>query len=956
MAAIGNSLREALSKAKGRISSPRGSPRSSPRTSTDTVGSREQFSSSRFNSLDSDRSELYSSSDDLGNDEGSPMSKSQKRKHNHRKSREMRRLAAEERERDLSKERRRKDEEARKLEPPEMQARYGFLPLVSEEQEYHRDKVDQITIDQVGQEVTLRARIHSIRRMSAKLVFFVLRQQILSIQGVLEEHQSQVSEHMVQWAEKLPTGTVVIIKGLIQKPHEPVKACTVHDAEVVIRELHVVAARTDAVPFDVQEAEMRMLKGEDESGHTVHINLRTRLANRVLDLRTSSSQAIFRINAAVGSLFRQYLDSQGFMEIHSPKLQGGATEGGASVFEVKYFGRPAFLAQSPQLAKQMCISADFERVYEIGPVFRAENSNTHRHLTEYTGLDLEMAIEEDYHEALRMIDATLKYVYKGVYDRFQRELETVGAFYPDYKPLTWLDETLVLSFHEGIQLLRDSGWKDDNGNEPSYLEDLSTRSEIRLGQLVKEKYNTDYYILDKFPTSARPFYTMPDPHDPNITNSFDIFLRGQEILSGGQRIHDADVLEANIIKAGMNPKNLEEYLEAFRWGMPRHAGGGIGLERVVMLLLCLGDVRLGSLFPRDPKSFPPGPPPPKLRHLEASTLNPPWENKNIPESERELQPLEKLIANYGSSTNTSWYDERCQIWRDPSTGAAIAYVPMHRYALMPGDPLCDESQYAKVIQTFLKWLKKELRLKPVWLLVSKEVEEVLGAKMGWKSFSCVAEQTVDPSKNAAEEDSDLGRKIRHAQRGGVKIVEIPFGEPVPEDIRQKCDERIQDWLNNRHGTQVRLSSIIPWRDMEHRRYWYALDKDGKICSLVILAQLSVKHGWQVKYSLDFPGAPNGTIEYITIHAMNAVAHTGATTVTFGGGASSKLTSGHNMTGVKVRVLEKSYKAIAANLHLIRKTEFRQKLGATEDLIYICYPPGGLGPHGIKAILEFFEDE
>ena len=149
---------------------------------------------------------------------------------------------------------------------------------------------------------------------------------------------------------------------------------------------------------------------------------RVRLNNRIVDLRTAPSQSIFRIQSGICNLFRTYLDAQGFIEIHTPKLQGGATESGASVFELNYFGRPAFLAQSPQLAKQMCMAADFERVYEIGPVFRAEDSNTPRHLTEYTGMDLEMALEEHYHEALDIIDGMFKSLWQGIYDRYQPEI------------------------------------------------------------------------------------------------------------------------------------------------------------------------------------------------------------------------------------------------------------------------------------------------------------------------------------------------------------------------------------------------------------------------------------------------------------------------------------------------------------------------------------------------------
>ncbi|KAL8723634.1 MAG: hypothetical protein Q9225_000077 [Loekoesia sp. 1 TL-2023] len=192
-----------------------------------------------------------------------------------------------------------------------------------------------------------------------------------------------------------------------------------------------------------------------EDSRNQHISQRTRLANRIIDLRTSPSLAIFRINSGICGLFRSDLNSQGFMEIHTPKLQGGAIESGSSVFQVEYFGRPAFLAQSPQLAKQMTIGSDFQRVYEIGPVFRAENSNTHRHLTEYTGLVIELALSEHYHEALDLIDETFKHIFEGVYRRFRKELDIITTQFPHQDPV-WLNQTVRIPFKEGIAMLRES--------------------------------------------------------------------------------------------------------------------------------------------------------------------------------------------------------------------------------------------------------------------------------------------------------------------------------------------------------------------------------------------------------------------------------------------------------------------------------------------------------------------
>jgi ergosteryl-3beta-O-L-aspartate synthase len=531
-----------------------------------------------------------------------------------------------------------------------------------------------------------------------------------------------------------------------------------------------------------------------------------RLANRVIDLRTNAAQSTFRIQSGVGRAFREFLNSKGFIEIHTPKLQGGATESGASVFEVNYFGRPTFLAQSPQLAKQMAIASDFGRVYEVGPVFRAENSNTHRHMTEFIGLDIEMAIHEHYHEALHVIDGVFKSIFHTIYTHYRPEVDAIKRYFP-HEDLAWLDSTPIIPFTEGLQMLFESGFVEENGQPPKY-EDLSRAAELRLGQLVKAKFNTDYYILDKFPASARPFYTMPDPTDSRASNSFDIFIRGQEVVSGAQRIHNPEMLRENMKKKGVKiGAGMEEYLQAFEWGAPPHAGAGIGLERVVFLTLDLGDIRYASWFPRDPKSFPVQATKVEPPHPEADTLKfrislPEGGMASLADDDKLFPSLGKMIANYGDASNTSWLDDRYQVWRHSDTGAAVGWSPMHGYAIVIGNPLCDESQYFTVISAFLKFLKTQ-NLRPLWLLVGPEVEAVLAEKLGWSCFSCVAEERVmDPGRNPAKENPDVVRKVRHAKKEGVRIVDVPANEGVPEDIKAKIEIRMNDWKANRKGQQA----------------------------------------------------------------------------------------------------------------------------------------------------------
>ena len=575
----------------------------------------------------------------LTNANGKPNSKNQKRKEERRRSHEAR-LVTNEKEREDTRQRKKQEhEKAWHDEPHGINRRYGDMPLVQSQQRKHQrlQAIETISSMKPGDEVVIRARVHNVRKMSSKLAFILFRHQLHSVQGVLTEEERLISQHMVQWAEGIMSGSVVLVKGIVQRPKETVRACSVKEQEILIREMHVISRGPLSAPFTVYEDENT--KNLELQGEHSNISDRLRLANRIIDLRTTTSQAIFSVSSGVCNLFRSYLDSQGFIEIHTPKLQGGATESGSSVFQLDYFGRPAFLAQSPQLAKQMCIAADFERVYEIGPVFRAENSNTHRHLTEYTGLDLEMVIEEHYHESLELILDTLKAVFEGIYQRYSKEVDFIKHHFP-HEDLVWLDETPRIPFAKGVQMLRDSGWTDENGNPPSPDQDLHTRDEIRLGEIVKEKYKTDLFVLDKFPASARPFYTMPDPTDNSKTNSFDMFIRGQEILTGGQRIHDHNMLEDQMKKQGVDPGSMEEYMEGFRLGAPPHAGAGIGLERLIMLIFKLDNIRLASLFYRDPTSLPAKPPTSRLRHQADDTLEPPWGVGNMAADEGQMQPLD----------------------------------------------------------------------------------------------------------------------------------------------------------------------------------------------------------------------------------------------------------------------------------------------------------------------------
>lgn len=474
---------------------------------------------------------------------------------------------------------------------------YGQLPLINSASTSHQErvKIAGLSAADDGKEVIVRARVHTSRQQGATMAFLTLRQQSALIQCLIKADGEHVLKQMVKFAGGINFESIVVVHGTVRKVEDLIKLATVQDAEVHVSKIYVVSAAPEQLPILIEDASRS--DAEAEAAGLPVVNLDTRLDARVIDLRTTTNQAIFRIQAGIAKLFREFLDQRGFVEIHTPKLLGAATEGGANVFEVTYFKTLAYLAQSPQFYKQQLIAADFEKVYEVAPVFRAENSNTHRHMTEFMGMDLEMAFEEHYHEVLDQLGSLFVYIFSELKKRYATEIATVRRQYPVEEFKVPEGKMVRIEFKEGVAMLRAAG--KDVGD----FDDLSTENEKLLGKLVRDKYDTDFYILDKFPLAIRPAYTMPDPEDPRYSNSYDFFMRGEEIMSGAQRIHDPELLKQRMKALDIDPSapGLAEYVDAFKYGCPPHAGGGIGLERVLMFYLDLKNIRRASLFPRDPK-------------------------------------------------------------------------------------------------------------------------------------------------------------------------------------------------------------------------------------------------------------------------------------------------------------------------------------------------------------------
>lgn len=498
---------------------------------------------------------------------------------------------------------------------------FGMQPITQSLTYHTLDIVplDRLGKDHAGTKVLVRARVSTTRK-TGKLAFMVLRDGTDSIQAVAAVKEGEVPKEMIDFIAQIPCESIVDVTADVSAVDTPILAASHSDIELQIRTVHVVSESQRVLPFTLEDAN----RSEKEEGAKVGFD--TRLNYRWLDLRSAASGAIFRMQSRVCQYFRQFLIDNEFFEIHSPKIINAASEGGANVFKVSYFSRDAYLAQSPQLYKQMAIQGDLPRVFEVAPVFRAENSNTHRHLTEFVGLDVEMRIGEHYYEVLDLAESLFHYMFTHLATH-TKELEEIRRQYP-FEPLVWkmtperMTELGVGVISDGVEPTDTYGARVHNMesrmvriNYPSCIDllntvleeklsavdDINTTNEKLLGKLVKERYGVDFFISDRFPSVARPFYTMPCKDDERFTNSYDMFIRGEEISSGAQRLHDADMLLERAKSLGVDLKPVKEYVDSFCLGAWPHGGFGVGMERVVMLYLGLSNVRLVSMFPRDPQ-------------------------------------------------------------------------------------------------------------------------------------------------------------------------------------------------------------------------------------------------------------------------------------------------------------------------------------------------------------------
>ena len=319
----------------------------------------------------------------------------------------------------------------------------------------------------------------------------------------------------------------------------------------------------------------------------LNVNLDTELGLRPVVLRHLRERSVFRVQECLGRAFRDYLRDQGFTEIHTPKIVHAGAEGGSNIFRLDYFGRKAFLAQSPQFYKQTMVGV-YERVFELAPVFRAEKHSTARHLNEYTSMDFEMGFINSFEDVMAMETGFLQHAMALLREEYAQDVERLGIRIPDVSavPCIRFDEAKRLAAERYGYSIRDPY-------------DLEPEEEHAIGRYAREVWESDFVFVTHYPSKKRPFYAMDDPEDPQYTLSFDLLFRGLEVTTGGQRIHDYRAQVAKMEARGMDPADFESYLMAHRHGLPPHGCLGIGLERLTMQLCGLDNVRYACLFPRD---------------------------------------------------------------------------------------------------------------------------------------------------------------------------------------------------------------------------------------------------------------------------------------------------------------------------------------------------------------------
>ncbi|MCK4348954.1 MAG: aspartate--tRNA(Asn) ligase [Thermoplasmatales archaeon] len=419
----------------------------------------------------------------------------------------------------------------------------------------------EVTEENYGKTITVAGWVEDIRNIGS-IAFIILRDRKGTLQvTALKKKTPEIFEKLVAISRE----SVISVKGLCKESDK-----ARNGYEIIPQEFEVLSAAETPLPLGVVD------KVESE--------LDTRLDNRFIDLRKQEIQAIFKIRTAIIASAHDYLRSKSFIEVHTPNIISSSSEGGTDVFKLEYFEKEAFLAQSPQLYKQMLMATGLDRVYEIAWYFRAEEHNTRKHLNESTAVDVEMAFIKNEEDVMKILENL-------VYNMWKRASECKEEF-------GVLDKEITLPSLPFKRVPYDEVIKKLNGkgSKITWGEDLGSEDEKLLGKIMKDEGH-DFYFIIKYPIEAKPFYTMPEGE--KYSRSFDLECKGVELASGSQRIHNIEILKGRIKACNLDPKDFESYLKGFRYGIPPHGGFGFGIERFLMELLDIKNIRECILFPRD---------------------------------------------------------------------------------------------------------------------------------------------------------------------------------------------------------------------------------------------------------------------------------------------------------------------------------------------------------------------
>ncbi len=409
----------------------------------------------------------------------------------------------------------------------------------------------------VGEDAAFHACVHKIRSASG-FSFVMVRTGRYIIQTV---HDAKMCG---KGLDKLKEGMYIELCGTVKE--EPRSELGV---EIVLKDFTLISRPAAEMPLHV-------------SDNALGCSLDTSLAHRTAALRHPKERAVFRISEGVVNAFRELMQENAFTEIHTPRITSYPTEGIKGAFPMKYFGDDAFLSQSPQLYKQICI-AFFDRVFEVGHAFCAEKHNSARHLNEFISLDLEMGYAKSISDIMSTQTAVIKYIIAYLNEHYSYELALLSASLPEVTSIP------SVTFYEALDILK----------KPHEQVDLDPTDDVKISEYAKKEYGSEFLFITHFPAVKRPFYIADSTDDPALTESFDLLFRGMEIASGGQRIHTYAEQLAKLERSGIDSEELEWFLSSLKYGMPPHGGFGMGLERFVMKLLDLENIRQASLFPRD---------------------------------------------------------------------------------------------------------------------------------------------------------------------------------------------------------------------------------------------------------------------------------------------------------------------------------------------------------------------